>query len=226
MGIRNHYLVLGVDPRESTHGIRSAFRELVHHYHPDRAGARAMPFFRDIVEAYRVLSTPERRASYDAGLPAARTRGASASPPWPQPETLSPVPVSLLRDFAVNRPGIDEVANRFRQSFTHPDRPKSQRPEGLRLEILIPPDRAARGGLLELAVPVFYPCRSCHASGAIGPFSCRRCGGTGMAEHEELVQLSVPGRLRDGSVFALPLRALGIHGLFLELSFRVGGLRD
>jgi DnaJ-class molecular chaperone len=228
METRNHYLVLGVDPRESTHGIRSAFRELVHHYHPDRAGARAMPFFRDIVEAYRVLSTPERRASYDARLRGGRTReaGAGTSPPGSQPETLSPVPVSLFRDFAVRRPGVEEVASRLRRSFTHPDRPKSQRPEALRLEILLPPGRAARGGLLELIVPVFYPCRSCHGSGAIGPFSCRRCSAKGMEEHEELVQLSVPGRLRDGSVFALPLRALGIHGLFLELSFRVGGLRD
>jgi DnaJ-class molecular chaperone len=187
-----------------------------------------MPFFHDIVHAYRVLSTPERRASYDAGLHAGASgeRGAGSAPHWPQPETLSPVPISLFRDFAVRRPEVEEVATRLRRSFTHPDRPKSQRPEGLRLEVLLPPDRAARGGRLELTVPVFYPCRSCHGSGAIGPFSCRRCSGRGMEEHEELVQLSVPGRLRDGAVFALPLRALGIHGLFLELSFRVGGLRD
>ena len=227
METRNHYLVLGVDPRESTQGIRSAFRELVHHYHPDRAGARAMPFFHDIVHAYRVLSTPERRASYDAGLrPGAPRERGPGSPPGPELETLSPVPISLFRDFAVRRPEVEEVATRLRLSFTHPDRPKSQRPEGLRLEVLLPPDRAARGGRLELTVPVFYPCCSCHGSGAIGPFSCRRCSGRGMEEHEELVQLSVPGRLRDGAVFALPLRALGIHGLFLELSFRVGGLQD
>jgi DnaJ-class molecular chaperone len=228
METRNHYLVLGVDPQESTHGIRSAFRELVHHYHPDRVGARAMPFFRDIVDAYRVLSTPERRASYDARIQARMPpeAGAGTPVPWPPPETLAPVPVSLFRDFAVRRPGVEEVATRLRRSFTHPDRPKSQRPEPLRLEVLLPPERAARGGLLELAVPVFYPCSSCHGSGAIGPFSCRRCSSRGMEEHEELVQLSVPGRLRDGAVFALPLRALGIHGLFLELSFRVGGLRD
>ena len=52
-----------------------------------------------------------------------------------------------------------------------------------------------------------------------------RCNGQGLEEHEELVQLSVPARLRDGAVFPLPLRGLGIHGLFLELMFRVGGLR-
>jgi molecular chaperone DnaJ len=231
METRNYYFVLGVDPLESTHGIRSAFRELVHHYHPDRAGSRGRPFFQDIVEAYRVLSAPERRASYDAGLrdggqPAVSHRRPIASAPWPEPEPLSPVPVSLFRDFAVRRPALEEVASRFRRSFTHPDLPKSQRPEPLRLEVVIPPDRAARGGLLELTVPVFYPCRSCHGSGGVGPFTCTQCNAQGLEEHEELVQVSVPPRLRDGAVLALPLRGLGIHGLFLELMFRVGGLRD
>ena len=231
METRNYYFVLGEDPLESTHGIRSAFRELVHRYHPDRAGSRGRPFFQDIVAAYRVLSVPGRRASYDAGLrdggePAAPHHRPIAPAPWPEPETLSPAPISLFRDFAVRRPGLEEVASRFRRSFTHPDLPKSQRPEALRLEVLIPPDRAASGGLLELGVPVFYPCRSCHGSGGVGPFTCSRCNGQGLEEHEELVQLSVPPRLRDGAVFALPLRGLGIHGLFLELMFRVGGLRD
>src|SRR5215475_4170477 len=139
METRNYYVVLGVDPLESSTGIRSAFRELVQRYHPDRAGSQGMPFFHDIVQAYRVLSAP--------------------------------VPLSLFRDFAVRRPGLDEVATRFRRSFTHPDLPKSQRPQPLRLEVLLPPDRAARGGLLELNVPVFYPCRTCHGSGGIGPLT-------------------------------------------------------
>src|SRR4029453_11572199 len=113
METRNYYVVLGVDPMESTHGIRSAFRELVQRYHPDRAGSRGMPFFQDIIAAYRVLSDPERRASYDAGL---RDAGAGTvhprmpitPAPWPQPEPLSPVPISLFRDFAVRKPGIEE----------------------------------------------------------------------------------------------------------------------
>jgi DnaJ-class molecular chaperone len=231
METRSHYLVLGVEPFESTHGIRSAFRELVHRYHPDRAGATGMSFFQDIVRAYRVLSRPERRASYDDGLRDAGARAIPTRAPittagWPTPEPLSPVPVSLFRDFAVRRPGLEEVASRFRRSLTHPDLPKSQRPEPLRLEVLIPPDRAVHGGLLELSVPFFHPCRACQGSGRIGAFSCHGCDGQGMEEAEELVRLAVPARLGDGSVFALPLRGLGIHGLFLELVFRIGAPRD
>jgi len=75
-------------------------------------------------------------------------------------------------------------------------------------------------------VPFFHPCRACQGSGRIGAFSCHGCDGQGMEEAEELVRLAVPARLGDGSVFALPLRGLGIHGLFLELVFRIGAPRD
>src|SRR5262249_59799066 len=117
------------------------------------AGAGGRPFFRDTAAPSRVPADPERRASYAAGLrdggePAAPHRRPIAPAPWPEPESLAPVPISLFRDFAVRRPGLEEVAGRFRRSFTHPDLPKSQRPEPLRLEVVIPPDRAARGGLL------------------------------------------------------------------------------
>jgi len=229
METRNYYVVLGVDPFVSSHGLRSAFRELAQRYHPDRAGAHGMPFFQDIVEAYRVLSDPDRRASYDAGLRDGGERAFPRAPltpePRPHPEPLAPVRTSLFRDFAVHRPGIDEVAGRFQRSFTHPELPRSQPPEPLRVEVVLPPDRASSGGLLELAVPIFYPCRSCQGGGSIGPFACRRCNGRGMEEHEELLQLSVPPRIRDGAVFSLPLRGLGVQGMFLELMFRVGGLR-
>ena len=91
METRSYYLVLGVDPLESVHGIRNAFRELVQRYHPDRAGSRGMPFFQDIIQAYRVLSDPGRRASYDAGLRDGSQRGV-ARRPSADPSTRGPSP--------------------------------------------------------------------------------------------------------------------------------------
>jgi curved DNA-binding protein CbpA len=46
---------------ESNGGLRDAFRDLVKHYHPDSVGANGTPFIQEIVEAYRVLSDPDRR---------------------------------------------------------------------------------------------------------------------------------------------------------------------
>ena len=232
METRNYYVVLGVNPLESSIGIRSAFRELVHRYHPDRAGSQEIAVLsRTFVEAYRVLSNPT------AGRPTTPACGTEASGASSRVRR-SPRRLAAARAAACRRPSRSSVTSPSGapastrwpagSAGASPIRtcPSHSGPSRFRLEVVLPPDRAARGGLLELAVPVFYPCRSCHGARAIGPFPCRRCGGRGMEEHEELVQLSVPARLRDGSVFALPLRGLGIHGLFLELMFRVGGLRD
>lgn len=65
---RDYYVVLGIPRSESASGIRAAFRDLALRYHPDRAGSAGTPFFRQIIEAYKVLSDPASRASYDRGL--------------------------------------------------------------------------------------------------------------------------------------------------------------
>lgn len=63
---RDYYEVLGVSRNASTEGIKKAFRRLAMRYHPDRNkedGAEAM--FKEIGEAYEVLSDPDKRAAYD-----------------------------------------------------------------------------------------------------------------------------------------------------------------
>ena len=65
---QNHYLVLGVPRVETAEGIRSAFRDRALEHHPDRAGPDGAERFREVVDAYRVLSDPQRRRAYDASL--------------------------------------------------------------------------------------------------------------------------------------------------------------
>jgi curved DNA-binding protein CbpA len=61
------YLRLEVEPDASRQQIVSAYRRLVHGSHPDAhpGDAAAVQRFREITEAYDVLSDPRRRASYD-----------------------------------------------------------------------------------------------------------------------------------------------------------------
>lgn len=79
---RTHYDLLGVPRNATQEQIRLAFRRLVLKYHPDRSGtSRTTDLFMQIVEAHAVLSSPERRAHYDALLRAKESAAERRTPP-------------------------------------------------------------------------------------------------------------------------------------------------
>ena len=82
---RDYYETLGVSKTASEDEIKSAFRKLARKYHPDMAKAKdkatAEEKFKQINEAYEVLSDPEKRKKYDQ-------LGAN----WNQPGGFQPPP--------------------------------------------------------------------------------------------------------------------------------------
>src|SRR2546423_14763856 len=64
---KDYYKILGVSKTASEDEIRKAFRKLARQYHPDVAGNKpgAEDKFKEINEAYEVLSDPEKRKKYD-----------------------------------------------------------------------------------------------------------------------------------------------------------------
>lgn len=63
--MKNYYDILGVGKSASEEEIKSAFRKLAHKYHPDKKGGDEAKF-KEVSEAYAVLSDKKRRAEYDA----------------------------------------------------------------------------------------------------------------------------------------------------------------
>src|ERR1700733_15356605 len=61
---KDYYSVLGVDKKASKDDIKKAFRKLAQKYHPDKGGDEAK--FKEITEAYSVLSDERKRREYDA----------------------------------------------------------------------------------------------------------------------------------------------------------------
>lgn len=84
---RDYYEVLGVPPNATEEQIRRRFRELARRYHPDvNRSPDAEHRFKEITEAYRVLSSPSLRADYDLMRRCAQsarmgTNHATAPPP-------------------------------------------------------------------------------------------------------------------------------------------------
>ena len=65
MSNRDFYQILGVEKKSSTEDIKKAYRKLAHKYHPDKESGNESKF-KEITEAYSVLSDEKKRAEYDA----------------------------------------------------------------------------------------------------------------------------------------------------------------
>jgi hypothetical protein len=233
MAQKDYYVILGVSPTATTQSIQHAFRTLAKQYHPDRVGPEGTSAFQDIVEAYEILSDPERREIYDRGRRHAATAGRS----WPQPEPLVPEPPrsaqrlwddplrpeqqSILYDFMTIRPSFEALRARVLRNFTGMGVPKGERVEGLNVEVILSPDEARRGGVLRLGVPVFAPCTRCAGTGHTWGVACLACMGQGMSEQEKVVAVRIPPQVRHGAMLEMPLRGLGLHNLYLRLHMAV-----
>ncbi|MEA2065274.1 MAG: molecular chaperone DnaJ [Patescibacteria group bacterium] len=61
---KDYYNILGVNKSSSADEIKKAFRKLAHKYHPDKKGGDETKF-KEINEAYQVLSNPQKKQQYD-----------------------------------------------------------------------------------------------------------------------------------------------------------------
>lgn len=232
--MRSYYAILGVTRKESPEGIRAAYHHRAREVHPDRTGGDSGEDFRQLREAYDVLSDPAARRRYDSELERRgrpRRSGGAPEPRQASPEPLLrtrrraepliPEPASLFRDFQTVRPSRDALRDRIIRGFTGEGVPKAERVEALTVEIQLTPDQAARGAIVPLAVPVFSTCATCRGRGSTWLAPCPTCAQQGIVEGEAAIRIELPPGTRSGTVRELPLDGLGIDNLYLRLVVQV-----
>lgn len=186
---RDYYEVLGVSKESSKDQIKDAYRKLALQYHPDRnKSPEAEEKFKEISEAYAVLSDDEKRRQYDmlghAGFDQRYTtedifRGADFD--------------SVFRDLGFGFDLGDILGSLFggRGGFTE-ERVRRGRDLGYDLEISL--EEAARGAEKEVEIPRVEKCDVCGGSGAspgTSPRTCPTCGGTGQVQDAQRNRFSV-----------------------------------
>ena len=241
MALKDYYCILGVPRTATARDIWHAYRELAKLYHPDRVGPQGTATFQDIVEAYAVLSDPERRRYYTESLSQFVDVTASAPPVPPvgsarpeplipaqrrfrlynQPEPLVPEPMSLFADFGTIRPSFDALYAHLLQNFTGRATTKAVQPASLTVEVRLSPYEARQGVMVPLGIPVLVRCAVCDGSGRDWYTLCLPCQGQGMVETEQTVHVRIPPGVREGTMVEVPIHQLGMHNVFVRVHIRI-----
>lgn len=123
MEYKDYYRILGVNRNASPEEIRQAYRKLAKQYHPDRnpGDKAAEEKFKEINEAYQVLSDPQKRAHYDrlgSAYSQWQASGGVGDFDWSQWFTGAPGGVRVeVRDFGDLFGGEDIFSEFFRSIF-------------------------------------------------------------------------------------------------------------
>ncbi|MFQ5581097.1 MAG: molecular chaperone DnaJ [Mariprofundaceae bacterium] len=174
---RDYYEVLGVDREADLNTIKRAYRKLAMKYHPDRNpdDKKAAENFRDVTEAYEVLSDEDKRARYDryghAGV------DAQMQDFWGSGGFQDS---HAFRDFGDLFGDVFGDVFGFGGGMRH-----SNRGADLRYNLSMTLEEAASGKEVELEVPKHVQCDTCHGSGArpgTNPVPCQTCGGHGQVQ--------------------------------------------
>ena len=177
---RDYYEVLGIARNATDEEIKKAFRKLAFKYHPDHnRDDRAEEKFKELNEAYEVLSAPDKRASYDRfghnGTEGLFGRGFEGF------------------DFG----GFGDIFNAFFGGATTATRQAPERGADLHYRITITFEETAFGSEKEINISRIENCSLCHGTGCkpgSSPSRCPNCNGTGQVRR---VQQSLFGRFTN-----------------------------
>lgn len=173
---RDYYEVIGVARAASTDEIKRAFRRLAREYHPDVSKETdAEAKFKEINEAYAVLSDPQKRQMYD------QFGHAGARGPFG----------AGVEGFPFG--GISDIFETF-FGGAQARRNVPQRGADLRVEVHLAFEEAVFGCEKEIEIPRLETCPSCNGTGAergTAPSGCPTCGGTGRVRR---IQQSIFGQ--------------------------------
>jgi molecular chaperone DnaJ len=166
---RDYYEVLGIARRSDAAEIKTSYRSLARQYHPDiNKNPDAEERFKEINEAYEILSNDQKRAAYDR-FGHAGVQGSAAG--------------------AGGFGGFGDIFEEFFGSVAGTRRARPRGPargDDLRVDILVTFDEAVFGTEKEIEVPRTETCHNCRGSGAepgTSPVVCNQCRGTGEVRH-------------------------------------------
>src|SRR5581483_5530703 len=226
---KDYYEVLGVPRTASADDIKKAFRKLARQYHPDVAKTKkgAEEKFKEINEAYEVLSDPTKRKKYDELGPNWK-QGADFRPPPGWGQQGSPFTGGRGRpggqDFEFEFGGTTGFSDFFEQLFGSrrggggspfgrrgglaEEEDYAERGRDVEGDIMVTLEEALHGSVRSVSLRRAVPCENCNGTGRKGGRPCPTCGGEGYVTRTETYQVKIPAGVTEGQLLRVPGRGL------------------
>lgn len=175
----DYYELLGISRQASQEEIKKAYRKMALKYHPDRnpGDAEAEKKFKEVSNAYEVLSDENKKHMYDQYGEAGLNQGAGMGGGGGF-SSAEDIFRSFMGGFGGGGGG-----SIFDSLFETEGGPGgAQQGASKKFNLTISFEEAMKGCEKEIALQNFVECRSCHGSGAANPSAikvCSRCGGQG-----------------------------------------------
>jgi curved DNA-binding protein len=231
---KDYYEILSVSRTASEDEIKKAFRKLARKYHPDVAKDKkeAEARFKEINEAYEVLSDPEKRKRYDQ-LGANWKSGADFRPPpgWEGfggrggqggdfEFHFGGTGFSDFFEQLFGSMGREGRGGRGFGGFNHRAAERGPDTEG---DIMVTLEEAMKGSVRAISLNRVVLCDQCGGSGMRGQKPCPTCHGSGQIERREQFQVRIPPGVAEGQRLRIPGRGQpgegGAGDLYLNVKF-------
>src|SRR5262249_17052482 len=167
----SYYETLGVPKNASADELKKAYRKLARQYHPDKnpGDAESERKFKEVQQAYDVLSDEEKRKAYDQF-------GSANGRPGPGPTNVDFGDFDLGDIFGGLFGGGGRGRGRAQQ-------PRGQRGSDVEVEVRVSFEDSLKGLQTTVPVTLELACHTCHGTGAApgtAPKVCPNCDGSGV----------------------------------------------
>ena len=212
---KDYYKILGVDRKADDKTIKSAYRKLARKYHPDVAKGKDDKF-KEVTEAYEVLSDPEKRRRYDTLGPdweryaQARPGGGAHQGSGFRVEhfgdggDFSDFFRTIFGDLGGG--GGFQTGGRgggagFRVEDLFGESPRggrASRGSDVQAAVEISLEEAFNGARKSFSLESQDPCSTCHGAGNVAGKPCETCGGNGWVRSQRQLDVRIPAGVRTG----------------------------
>lgn len=205
MEYKDYYRILGVKREATEKEVRSAYRRLARQHHPDvnPSNPDAANRFREVNEAYEVLSDPQKRARYDrygAAWERARSSGtAEAGSDFGRWFTGSTGAPSGGSDPAGFSDFFRTLFSNGRTTTAERSATRTRRGADIEQDVEITVEEAVRGTERILQLGSDGECPRCRGRGIVQSQLCPECGGRGEMQRERRIEARIPPGVQQGS---------------------------